>query len=65
MAKLEIPTVREMIETLDDSGAELYGCKLAMDMFKLTREDLVPQVKAVITASEFFEKSAGSQIIFS
>jgi peroxiredoxin family protein len=64
MAKLEIPTVRELIETLDDAGAELYGCKLAMDMFKLSREDLVPQVKEVITASEFFEKSAGSQIIF-
>jgi peroxiredoxin family protein len=64
MAKLDIPTVRELIETLDDAGAELYGCKLAMDMFKLSREDLVPQVKDVITASEFFEKSAGSQIIF-
>jgi peroxiredoxin family protein len=64
MAKLDIPTVRELIETLDDAGAELYGCKLAMDMFKLSREDLVPQVKDVLTASEFFEKSAGSQIIF-
>ena len=26
-----LQNLREMIETLDDSGAELYGCKLAAD----------------------------------
>jgi peroxiredoxin family protein len=44
--------------------AELYGCELAMKMFKRTREDLVPQVKDVITAGDFFDLSAGAQIIF-
>ena len=48
MQKLEIPTVREMIEILDASGADLYACKMAMDMFKLTTDDLVPEVKGVL-----------------
>jgi peroxiredoxin family protein len=64
MQKLDIPPVREFLSMLSDAGAELYGCQLAMDMFKLKRGDLVPQVKDVIGAMEFFEKSAGAQIIF-
>jgi peroxiredoxin family protein len=64
MAELELPTVREMLKILVESGAELYGCELAMKMMKRTREDLVPQVKDVITAGDFFDLSAGAQIIF-
>lgn len=64
MAKLDIPPVRDFIQMLDDAGAELYACALAMDMFRLGKEDLLPQVKAVISATDFLEKSAGAQIIF-
>jgi peroxiredoxin family protein len=62
--KLDIPPVREMIETLDDAGAELYGCRLAADMMGLAKDDMVPQVKEVISAMDFFDKSAGAQVIF-
>jgi len=64
MDKLEIPPVREMIEILHDSGARLYACQMAMDMFKRRREDLVPQVDDVISAMDFFDKSAGAQVLF-
>jgi len=64
MSELELPTVREMLDLLVDSGAELYGCELAMKMFKRTKDDLVPQVKDVITAGDFYDLSAGAQIIF-
>lgn len=64
MAELELPTVREMLKILVDSGAELYGCELAMKMMKRVKEDLVPQVKDVITAGDFFDLSVGAQIIF-
>jgi peroxiredoxin family protein len=64
MEKLDIPPVREMIEILSDSGAKLYACQMAMDMFQRTREDLVPQVDDVITAMDFFEVSAGAQVLF-
>ncbi len=62
--KLDIPPVREMIEILHDSGAKLYGCRMAMDMFKLEKDDLVQQVDEVISAMDFFDKTAGAQILF-
>ena len=45
-------------------GAELYACELAMKMFKRTKEELLPQVKEVITAGDFYDLAEGAQIIF-
>lgn len=64
MEQLDIPSVREMVELLHDAGAKLYACKMAMDMFHLQRADLVEQVDDVITAMDFFDKSAGAQVLF-
>lgn len=64
MEDLDIPPVREMIEMLSDAGAKLYGCRMAMDMFKREKEDLVPQVEEVISAMDFYDKAAGAQILF-
>jgi peroxiredoxin family protein len=62
--QLDIPPVREMLQVLADSGARLYACRMAMDMFKRTKADLVPQVDEVISAMDFFDKAAGAQVIF-
>lgn len=64
MEKLDIPSVREMLETLDDAGAELYACQLAMEMFGLETKDLVPQVKESLTAMDFWQKAEGAQVVF-
>ena len=64
MEKLDIPPVREMLEMLNDAGAEMYGCRMAMDMFKRDQSDLVPYVDDVISAMDFFDKAAGSQVLF-
>ena len=64
MEKLDIPDVRELLEMLGDAGAEMYGCRMAMDMFKRTEKDLVPQVKEVISAMDFFDKAAGAHLLF-
>lgn len=64
MDRLQVPRTREFLQLLDESGVELYACGLAMDMFNRKREDLIPQVRGVLTATEFFEKTAGAQIIF-
>lgn len=64
MDDLDLPDVREMLEMLDDSGAEIYACELAMTMFKRTKDDLLPQVRDVITAGDFYAMSEGAQIIF-
>jgi len=62
--KLDIPPIPEFVELVSDSGAGLYACKASVDMFKLTKADFIPQVEAIITVGEFYERAAGGQIIF-
>ena len=64
MDELALPDVREMLGTLDEAGCELYACELAMKMFGRSREDLLPQVKDVITVGDFYDLTDGAQIIF-
>lgn len=64
MEKLDLPSVREMLTTLDDAGCDLYACELAMKMFGRTEGDLLPQVRGVITVGDFYDLSEGAQIIF-
>jgi peroxiredoxin family protein len=66
MEKLDIPPVREFLELISDSGGKIYACKLAMDMFKLKKEDLWERVDGVLTVGQFYEESAGegSHILF-
>src|SRR4051812_35577749 len=40
MAGIDVPSVREMLQILSDSGAHIYACGLAMEMFKLKKEEL-------------------------
>jgi peroxiredoxin family protein len=62
--KLDIPPIRELLEILSDSGAKIYACRMAMDMFKRSKTDLIPQVEDVISAMDFFDKAAGAQVVF-
>ncbi len=66
MEKLDVPPVSEFLDMITAGGGEVYACKLAMDMFKLTKEDLSDHVKGVLTVGEFYELAGGegSQIIF-
>ena len=66
MEKLDIPGVTEFLEMIEAGGGEVYACKLAMDMFKLKREDLWKGVKDVLTVGEFYSLCGGlqTQIIF-
>jgi peroxiredoxin family protein len=64
MEKIDIPPVGEFIEMISDAGGKIYACKATVDMFKLTEADFCPQMDKVLTVGEFYELSAGSQIIF-
>ena len=64
MEKLDIPPIPEFIEMISDSGAGLYGCKASVDLFGLSMDDFIPQVKDIITVGEFYGLAAGGQIIF-
>lgn len=64
IAKLDIPTIPEMIEMIADSGAGLYGCKASVDLFGMTKADFIEQVQEIITVGEFYAMAAGGEIIF-
>ena len=64
MDKLDIPPIPEFIEMIHDAGGKLYACKATVDMFGLKKDDFCPQVEKVLTVGEFYEISAGAQIIF-
>lgn len=63
IAKLDFPPVGEFMEMIVDTGASVYGCKMSMDMMKLTKEDLIDGAE-VLGAMEFMEISAGAQLLF-
>lgn len=62
--KLDFPPVDEFLEMIHDAGGKLYGCKMAMDMMHLEKDDLYEGVDDVIGATDFMEMSDGAQIIF-
>lgn len=64
MEKLDIPPVREFLQMIKDTGAGIYACKLALDMFHLTKKDLWEGVDDVLTVGDFYQKSAGGLILF-
>ena len=64
MEKLDIPPIPEFVEMISDTGAGLYGCQASVDLFGLTRDDLIDQVDEIITVGEFYAMAAGGQIIF-
>ncbi len=64
MEALDIPPIPEFIEMISDTGAGLYGCKASVDLFGLSRDDFIPQVKDVITVGEFYKFAGGGEIIF-
>ena len=66
MAKLDMPSVPEFLEILSDSGCKLWGCKLAIDMFHLDRDDLVDELDGVLTIGDFYGRAEeeGTHIVF-
>lgn len=64
IAKLDFPPIGEYLQMISDAGGKMYGCKMSMDMMKLTKDDLCDEVDDVVGAMEFMEMSDGAQIIF-
>ena len=66
MDALDIPPVDEFLDMITAGGGEIYACKLAAEMFKLTMDDFNDNVKAIITVGDLDAMSGGegTQIIF-
>ena len=64
MEQNDIPGIPEFMEMIADTGCGIFACKASVDLFGFTMEDLIPQVKDIITVGEFYEMAAGGEIIF-
>jgi peroxiredoxin family protein len=64
MEKIDIPPVREFITMVHDAGCDIYACKASVEMFHLAKKDFCQEVDDIISVGQFYEKSAGAQIIF-
>ena len=66
MDKLDMPPPSEFLEMIAAGGGEIFACKLAVEMFKLKKEDFHEEVKDIITIGQFYEMATGqnTQIIF-
>ena len=63
--KLDIPTTHEFIDIIKASNGKIYGCKMAMDMFKLDANDLRDDIDGVLSVGEFYDRAGqDTQIIF-
>jgi len=66
MEALDMPPVDEFLDMITAGGGEIYACKLAVEMFKLKKEDFNENVKDIITIGDFYGMCGGenTQIIF-
>jgi len=66
MEKLDVPPVSEFLDLITAGGGKIYACHLAVQMFKLKKEDLSDHVLGILTVGEFYGIAGGegSQIIF-
>jgi peroxiredoxin family protein len=64
MEKIDIPPVGEFLTMIHDAGGEIYACRAPVDMFHLKKDDFCAEVDDIISVGQFYEKSAGAQIIF-
>lgn len=64
IAALGVPEVPDFLEQIVASGGHLWACRMSADMNHLTEDDLYDEVEAIISASDFIEKTDGAQMLF-
>ncbi|WP_298460776.1 DsrE/DsrF/DrsH-like family protein [uncultured Cellulomonas sp.] len=64
IAALDIPDVPEFLDQIVASGGHLWACRMSADMNGLSEADLYDGVEAIISASDFIEKTDGAQLLF-
>jgi peroxiredoxin family protein len=59
-----VATFEELFAASKALGVNFYACEMAMHVLELTREDFIPEVKAVLGVASFLEMSQGGQTLF-
>lgn len=64
IAGLGIPEVPALLDQIVAAGGHLWACRMSADMNHLTEADLPDDVEGIISASDFIEKTQGTQLLF-
>lgn len=64
IAGLDVPEIPEFLQHLTDMGAQLWACRMSVDMMDLTKDDLFDGVIDIINVSDFIALTDGAQIVF-
>lgn len=64
IAEIGVPEVPEFLAQIVESGGHLWACRMSADMMHLTKDDLYSGVEAIISASDFIDKTEGAQLLF-
>ena len=64
IAELDVPEVPDFLDQIVASGGHLWACRMSADMNHLTKDDLHDDVEAIISASDFIDKTEGAQLLF-
>ena len=64
IADLDVPEIPEFLEMLHEMGAQLWACKMSVDMMGLEKDDMIEEIEDIINVNEFMEISDGGQIVF-
>lgn len=59
MEKLDMPGVHEFLDILKASGVKLWACKLAMEMFHFTKDDMYDDIDGILTVGDFYKQGRG------
>jgi len=63
MKEMNYPKPYDMLKRMKDSGKlKLYACTPTMQMFGITREDLIPEVDTLAGAATFLDVAAEADI---
>ena len=64
MEDIDVQPVGEYLEMLVDGGANLFACKMSVDMMELKMDDFIDGVQGIVTAGDFMDMTENAQIIF-
>jgi peroxiredoxin family protein len=62
MAKMKMPSIREMIRTAKEGGVKFHACSPSMDMMGLKKDDLIPEVDDIIGATTYLDLASDDAI---
>jgi peroxiredoxin family protein len=63
MDKANVPTLQKLLQMAKESGTvKLYACSTTMELMKIKKEELIPEVDDILGAASFFDLALDADI---